>query len=499
MKGKNYLIKVLGLSTTPKIFTSILTFTCFPLMVRALGPSDYGTVVYVISIIAVLEALVDFGVSAAAGKAVAFIRATNKNMIFVTIIKWIKLQFITGCLGLLPLLFISAFFLERSDNIEVNLDVVLILVLASWIAISLSFTRAVLTAMLSFKLLAILDASESIIRSLGWLAVAFFFTNVKGFAIAQLFTMLISGGLGLLFLFYLLKKNKKYNYKKNSFEKFDDNLTYKNMLKESLDFLWLRVVTRIFQSVPIILFGKLSGPALVGIVGSFQKMSEILNYPFSIIGNAIAVKSQEVVLKGNNAIQNLWNVVARFLSISMLITIFGYFFASIIANILLSEVTIESITIFKILSITIFTTTLSALIAPMSDYIGALKSRNILMTFFIPIVGLLIFFGDFLYNSNGALIGYVLALLFMNLGYIKIALDKFFLNSKYKFPTAFRSFIFYITVLIFSFSIIEFLFENIPIFIELIFGVLFLALILCLLYYNKKTKQFYFSKTFFEF
>ena len=68
---KYYLIKVIGYSSVPKILTVIFTLVSFPLMIRSLGTENYGIYIYLLSIIAIFESFIDFGISSASGRAIA--------------------------------------------------------------------------------------------------------------------------------------------------------------------------------------------------------------------------------------------------------------------------------------------------------------------------------------------------------------------------------------------------------------------------------------------
>ena len=103
MNQKNYLLSVLGLSAIPRIATSLLTFICFPLMIRSMGAESYGTIIYLMAIISTLESFVDFGVSSAAGKAIAEARIKISSFVNEVVKRWARLQFIIATIGFFPL------------------------------------------------------------------------------------------------------------------------------------------------------------------------------------------------------------------------------------------------------------------------------------------------------------------------------------------------------------------------------------------------------------
>ena len=229
--------------------------------------------------------------------------------------------------------------------------------------------------------------------------------------------------------------------------------TNKEMLKESLNFLWLRLITRIFQGAPIFLFGKFFGPSIVGIIGAFSKISEILNLPFSIIGNALAVKAQSIVDMGSLAIQKLWDTVLRILLLAFLITTVIYFLSDNISAYLLPG-NIFAKKIISIFSFSVLASIISSIIAPMSDYIGALKNRNFLMSIFTIVQIVAIYLISRSNDVYKTVIVYILILFLMNLGYIIISIKAFFRNSNLILKKGF-SYTFF--CILFSFTITQFL------------------------------------------
>jgi hypothetical protein len=102
--------------------------------------------------------------------------------------------------------------------------------------------------------------------------------------------------------------------------------------------------------------------------------------------------------------------------------------------------------LIAILSVTVVTTGIASVIAPMSDYVGALRSRNILLTVFalgqVPIIWLASHF----FGETGGIVSYVVVLILMNLGYVKIALSVFFPTEKYRLRSEFSYFVAITTV-----------------------------------------------------
>lgn len=435
MTERHYLLKVMGLSAIPRLVTIGLTMISFPLMIRALGPSQFGVVIFVGAITSVLESFVDFGVSSAAGKEVAAARETRTVSLDSVIRKWARLQATVALVGLAPLLGATYVVASASSNIEFSLRVVVILVFATWITISLNFVRACLTSVLAFKSLAVLDAFESIVRSASWLLVAYRMPSTLGLALANVTTATCASILGGIILLRFLNGYKAARaLTSDELPSTHATLSTNNMLKESFNFLWLRLGTRVFSSIPTVAFGRMFGSELVGVVGAFAKIVELMNFPFAVIGNALAVRAAGVVAKGSAAAKVLWDLVSRLIAVAVMFSMTTYLGAELIAKVLLPNVRGAGVTI-SILSITGITLAVSSVIGPMSDYVGALRSRNILLTGFAFVEAAAILLGAHTFGEIGAIVAYVLVLVLMNCGYVRIALGAFFPAAHYQLRT----------------------------------------------------------------
>lgn len=505
MNDRHYLLKVLGLSTTPRLVTFALKLVSYPLMVRALGASELGVVVYIGAVITILESFVDFGVSSAAGKEIAAARETGSTSLCVVIQKWARLQAIVAIIGLVPLLCVTYLVASVSSRIEFSLQLLVVLVLAAWIAIPLSFVRACLTSVLAFKSLAALDVFESILRSAGWLAVAYYMPSSLGLALANIVTVSCASVLGTAILWRIKERFKvadttaRYNLPLTH-----SALHIKNMLKESINFLWLRFVTRIFQSIPLMLFGRMFGPEVVGIVGAFAKIIDMVNFPFEVIGNALAVRASGVVAKGGAAAKALWDAVSRFVAVSLISSVTVYLGAELLAKFLLPN-TQGAGSFVAILSISVITTAVSSVVAPVSDYVGGVRSRNILLSVFALVQALLIWLGGHTFGALGAVAAYVLILVLMNCGYVAIALKIFFPITHYHLRSEVRYFM-AVTALapllvIFFHKVFEadHLFKVSPVNVAFIEIPFFWLSVLSGLMLRQSAKAFFFTKSFFDF
>lgn len=432
MNDKHYLTKVLALSSLPRVLTFSYKLISLPLMIRSLGAAEYGVVVYIGAIIAVLESFVDFGISSAAGKNIAAARDQDNHSVYWVVHAWARYQARAALIGLLPLIIATYYFAIFWANIEFDISILLLLVIASWLSISINFIRASLTSLLAFRSLAILDTSEAFIRCTGWLAVAFLLPSAMGFAIANLITVVVSASLAAALFAYVLRHIKCGSAVPLHEKPHEKNVSKRWMLKESLEFLWLRFVTRIFQSTPIMLFGRMGGGELVGIVGAITRVIEMLNFPFGVIGNALAVRTHSIISSGTANVKALWDAVTRFIILSSAGGALVFLCAKPIGNIILPE-SGDAELFIRLLSLTVITMAIMSVVAPMSDYVGTLRKRNIVLTVFAVLQIPIIFGSGYYWGEQGGVISHVLILLVISFTYLRIAVKAFFPNGGCKF------------------------------------------------------------------
>ncbi len=428
MNGQNYLLKVLSLSTAPRLFSSLYTLISLPIMFRAVGAEEYGKVLYYGAVIAILESFVDFGVSSAAGKELSAARVSRKASIKSEFIAWSKLQLTTGLIGIIPLFVISYIIIKSTGKIEFNLILFTLVVLSAWITICSNFVRASLMALLGFKSLAWIDTYQSLFRSSSFLFVAFVMPTAFGLVLAGFITAITTSLLSVFMIWLLFKKE----YSNLSKEEIDPNstLTQKFMLKESIHFLWLRLNVRSFDSIPIFLFGRFLGAEIVGILGAVAKLLELISFPFAVIGNALSVQSKGILIQGMEAVKALWDTIFRIIGLSIfgvsLIILGNEYFASI----LLPKSNLAPLLI-AILSFQVLFNSISTIVGPVSDYIGALRNRNILLTT-ITLIQIPVLWIASLYGGNiGGIAAFMGVLMVMNAGYLRIAINIFFKEEKF--------------------------------------------------------------------
>lgn len=448
MNSKKYLLNVLGLSAVPRIISSLYTLISLPIMLRAVGAEEYGKVLYYGAVIAILEAFVDFGVSSAAGKELSSARVSRPGRLLVEFLSWARMQLSISLIGIVPLFIVSYFVIYSSDKIEFNLTILILVVASAWLAICSNFIRAALTAMLGFKPLALLDTYQSLFRSTSFLFVAFMMPSAMGVVVAGFVTALTTAIIAVIIVMLLIKQKKYASPRYNNHN--EAGLTQKEMIRESLYFFWLRLAVRSFDSIPVFLFGRLLGAEVVGVVGAVAKLLELITFPFAVIGNALSVQAQSIIIQEVDTITAFWDAIMRFISLALFgvaFLVLGHDYLSIL---LLPKSDIAPLLVFA-MSLQVLTIAISSIVGPVSDYVGALKQRNILLTIMtflqIPVIWVAAWIG----GAIGGISAYLIILLSMNWGYMRIALGLFFNNNRYQIRKEIRLFaIFTILSLIFA-------------------------------------------------
>lgn len=429
MLEKNYLLKVLGLSGIPKLVTFGLTLISFPLLLRALGAETYGSVLYIGAALSLFEVLVDFGVSSAAGKSMATVRAHQPAAISGEFFAWAKLQATFVVLGFVPMLLAAYLIVKDSPTFQ---DTTLLLVMSVSVVFSVvpNFIRHSLQSLLAFKSLAVLDTSESIIRSSGLLLVAFLFPSALGLAYAGLATVISASllAIGLITLRLSEVRKEHASVRREVMPHWPGcHTTVKSRLRESANFLWLRLSTRLFQEGPMLILGRLSGAETVGVVGAFRKVTEILGTPYLVIGNALMVRVHDVARQGRPALQSLWDTAMRIASTSLFFAALVFLMADPLAKLLLPESGVAA-QLFSVMAVLVVTHVVFAMVAPMSDYLGGLFNRNTFLTAVSVLQLPVLWLAGMLGNLQVMLIAYVAVNVVLSAGYSLIASKVFFGN-----------------------------------------------------------------------
>jgi O-antigen/teichoic acid export membrane protein len=437
MSDRHYLAKVLGMSLVPRVFTSVLTLISFPILLRAVGASQYGIVVYLGAVIGVLESLADFGVSSAAGKGIAEARARRARALPAEVVRWARLQAIVALLGSVPVFGLSYLYVRYGGTIKVDNTLLFVMVAATWVSICSNFVRAGIRSCLDFRALMVLDTTESVTRSVTWIGVARLFPTALGIAGAALATAIIVSVVGALLFAGVIRAHRRAVETVEGVapdESLLPQLSIREMLRQSAHFLGLRFSTRMTQAVPIIVIGRTVGPGVVGVIGAFSRISEILGFPFSVIGNALSVRAQEVLLKDRAAVTALWDTVLRFGVLAGVLASGMALLSNPIAQVLLPGNS-SAVPQFAILAFTIVTSAIASMVAPMSDYVGALPKRVALISVISIAEVPLLYAGGKIFGPIGGISAYALALSLTSAGFVFIAKRAFFGADSYR-PSA---------------------------------------------------------------
>lgn len=413
MRDRNYLMKVLGLSGVPKLATFALSLTTIPIVLRSVGAAQYGTFLYVGAAVSIFEVLIDFGVSSAGGRRLAELRVSRPWALRSEILAWARLQatFLAG--GFVPMLLIAHAVLDAGRT-ESATSLLAVVSATLGVNVVLNFCRPCLQSLLAFKSMTVLDTSQSVLRSLAFLAAVQFMPNALGLAIAGLSTAAVAAALAVLLLVQRLREQGVSNDERAPIT------TTRERLRLSGAFLWLRISTRLFLEMPLLLIGRFLGPDLVGIIGAFLRVSEIINTPYLIVGNALMVRVNEISERGRQSMASLWEAALRIVSTAICMAVLFHLAAPLLGKMLLPRVA-DAPEAFSLLAPLIFTVSLSGVLAPMSDYLGALTRRNTALSVMalvqVPVLMLSITW----WGAVGALGAYVVTQMTLSVVYFLLA------------------------------------------------------------------------------
>ena len=414
----HYLIKVLGVSGVPKLATFALSLTTIPIVLRNVGAVQYGTYLYVVAALAICEVLIDFGVSAAAGRRLAELRASYPGALRSDIFAWARLQAVFLAGGFVPMVLVA--YLALSDG-RTEISSTLLAVVAATLGLNvvLNFCRPCLQSMLAFKSLSVLDTGESVLRSLTQLAAAQFMASALGLAIAGLATSALAAALAVLLLLQGLREQ---GMPPNDAA---PAMSLPDRLRASASFLLLRTSTRLFQEMPLILIGRMLGPELVGIIGAFRRVGEVITTPYLIIGNALMVRVNEIRARGQEAMASLWEAALRIVSTAVYLAVLCHLAAEALGAALLPG-DVEAPQAFRMLAPLIFTASLIGVLAPMLDYLGAVARRSAVLTVMALLQVLLLWQSMGAWGAGGALGAYLVTNLLLAVTYFLLAQHIFF-------------------------------------------------------------------------
>lgn len=434
--GRRYLLSVIGFSSTARVVTSALTLVSFPIALRAVGASDYGAFVYITALLSVVVCLADFGIAAAAGKAIAEARLSGIVMARTEMLRRVRLQTVVATVALAPVIAASFFAVAITKSVPLQGRFLVVMALGAWVGVGTNFIRSCLRSFLAFGKLAVLDAVESIARTVSWLAAAWLLPSAMGLAVASLTTAVTATLVGAVVLVRAANGPGWYDAADLSEPGSGGTAagrTAGEMLLESANFLGMSLSTRLFQSVPFIVFGQLLNAEIVGVIGAFNRLLEIVSFPFLTIGNALAVRAQEVKRRGLRASTALWDACWRFVVLAAIVA-GGFLLTSGLIAHLLVPGSSSGHRVFAILSVSIGLYSVCSFLPVMSDFVGGLRSRIVFLATLAVCQIPLLWGAITLYGETGGVLAYLAVQLLMVCGYVIIAKRVFFGEARYTVP-----------------------------------------------------------------
>lgn len=429
---RNYLYRVLGLSALPRVVTFSLTLLSFPILLRGMGAAEYGVMVYLTSLAAILELVAGFGVGAAAGKALADCRTHRPKALREELLGWMWLQFVVCLISAAPVYAIGLLVLHLVDVPATPSGLLGIVVATLYVQIFVGVGRTILSSMLAFRRVAILDTVESIVRPAGWLYVGLFQPTAWALAWASAGSAMVALALCATLIAGELRPHSPAVAAPATARR----PAVRSMLRESVSFLALNAGTRAFNSLPVLLIGRLFGYEVTGVLGAFVKVMEIVSLPFTVLGNALMYRAPEIKRSGLAVLSRYWDMLFRLAVIAFAISVTLWFGHVETATILLPSSTLAA-DLFVFLPPCVLARCVADLFAPASDYVGGLRSRVMLLWACALAQVPVIWLAAGWFGSAGAVAAMVAAYGLMVGGYLVIAAGVFFGRASYRVPSDF--------------------------------------------------------------
>lgn len=348
----------------PKIFSFVLNFVSFPILLNGIGLEEYGVFVYTSSIAILVEIFLDLGITSAWGKNCTKLRINERSILY-TYKVWFIFQLTIAIIGFLLFLILGIFFI--SEYYEIYFYILSSLLLG----VLFNFQKATLNAMLKFNVVAKLDLIESISRSLIFTVVGLLFKNVQTLAFLFTCSVFVQLVLSSLSVKSMLLNSNSNNYAPPVIK------ILRSLFKEAPLFLWLRLSTRFFHEIPILLLRNFYGEYIVGLFGSIRKLTEYLVIPFSIVGSILMYRGEELVNsgKGKLLLNNINIIMFLTLCFSPIIIVFEGIIERLFIDTIFNPRLFVALSMSYACAHIVF-----SLYAPISDYLGSLLRRNIFLS-----------------------------------------------------------------------------------------------------------------------
>jgi O-antigen/teichoic acid export membrane protein len=197
------------------------------------------------------------------------------------------------------------------------------------------------------------------------------------------------------------------------------------MTAESLQFFGVSLATRAFQAFPVIVIDRALGPEVVGILGAFGRIVEMVSLPLAIVANALAVRAHEMLTQGAAAVEKYWTVIAR-MSVMACIAAGGFWLMAGDLALLIIPESPDAPELFQWMALLLVARAVADLFVPASDYVGGLGRRVVFLAVCAVVQVPFIWLGARGYGALGAVAAVIAAHALMIGGYVVIAKRAFF-------------------------------------------------------------------------
>jgi O-antigen/teichoic acid export membrane protein len=342
------------------------------LIARLLGPTQYGYIPFITSLVTILILFFDFGLSPSAAFHIRD-KSSNKELLkkyFYNslILKIVILSFLTVIL----IIVFSCFSILKELN-AVYIIVPLLFFL-------LSFTKYFQKVSESFMFIRVNNVFVPIMlileKAIIIVFIYFLTTIYTYFVIHIMFTFLI-----ILMMGIYLTRQKNYKFNIYSFKKNFDTVVIKSLFKYSFPLLISAIGFYIYIQSDILMIQYFLGVKYVSYYSISSKISSLIIFPASILGTIFVPRLVKLLNNGkNNIFLTKFLSVLKFLSIIyMFILFFIIFYSKDIILILYGSEYLEGQLALQIYSLFMFFYGVMTFISVFLDYLGEAKIRSILL------------------------------------------------------------------------------------------------------------------------
>lgn len=321
-----------------EIGVRLLKLVVFVYAARKLGASEWGVFSYVLALMSMFAIISDIGVNSVIQREVAKKGKDIQKYISTSFFIKIGLSFIASLA-----LFSILLFTKESNPIKILIPITAIILFFDSIReFGFSINRA-------FEKMEV-EAFTKIIATVLLIILSYIFISQNPKSISLSYAYLISGILGVLIMYLTLKKHFK-----KTLSNYNPKLIM-IIIKEAFPIAIVSVIGTITSNIDMIILGWFTDSQHIGLYSAAQKPIQIIYLIPSLLSTAIFPLFSRLANNDQNKAKSVIKKSLRFsLFIAILINLVVFLIGGTIFKLIFGYQYIESIPIFKIMSLAIIT------------------------------------------------------------------------------------------------------------------------------------------------